>query len=190
MDANRTIPAFELKSELARFCLPAANRDPNRKLAWVNSICILFLLIGMVGAKSGSISMKKPPPLEEPIPVLIRAAAAAAAHENRATAGTSRPGKAGNATGRGGHAGIAGHQFFRAHHRQCGGSEWRRRRAAHQSHETGRAASQSRPTILDNTGSGGERPAPPYPKIAQDQGEQGVGDHSDNRGRGGHRHLR
>src|SRR6266700_1576368 len=71
MDANRTIPATGLKSELARFCLPEANRDPNRKLAWVNSICILFLLIGVVGAKSGSISMKKPPPLEETVPVLI-----------------------------------------------------------------------------------------------------------------------
>src|SRR5258705_3044875 len=71
MDANRTNPGYELKSELARFCLPAANRDSNRNLAWVNSICILFLLIGLVGAKPASISGKQPPPLQEIIPALI-----------------------------------------------------------------------------------------------------------------------
>ena len=56
MDANRTSPGYELKDELARLCLPAANRDPNRKLAWVNSICILFLLIGIFGARRGLIA--------------------------------------------------------------------------------------------------------------------------------------
>jgi protein TonB len=29
------------------------------------------------------------------------------------------------------------------------------------------------PTVLNNTGNSGERPQPPYPKIALDQGEQG-----------------
>ena len=72
MDANRTLPVYELKDELARYCLPPANRDPNRKLAWVNSICILFLIIGRAGAKPGSISLKPPPPLPaEMIPVLV-----------------------------------------------------------------------------------------------------------------------
>jgi hypothetical protein len=63
MDANRTSPGYELTDELARYCLPPANRDPNRKLAWVNSICILFLIIGVTGAKSVSINLQPPPPL-------------------------------------------------------------------------------------------------------------------------------
>jgi TonB family protein len=71
MDANRTSPNYELKDELARFCLPTANRDPNLKLAWVNSICILFLLIGIFGARRGLISIKPAPPLEEIIPVVV-----------------------------------------------------------------------------------------------------------------------
>ncbi len=32
----------------------------------------------------------------------------------------------------------------------------------------------SRPTSLTDTGTGGERPEPPYPKILQEQGEQGA----------------
>jgi periplasmic protein TonB len=32
---------------------------------------------------------------------------------------------------------------------------------------------RSAPSILNSTGSGGERPQPPYPKIALDQGQQG-----------------
>jgi TonB family protein len=67
---NQT-PQYELKGELARFCLPAANRDPNRKLAWVNSLCLLFLLIGVLGAKRGVVSLKPPPPLEQVLPVVI-----------------------------------------------------------------------------------------------------------------------
>ena len=31
MDANRNSPGYELKDELARYCLPPANRDPNRQ---------------------------------------------------------------------------------------------------------------------------------------------------------------
>jgi len=58
MDANRTSAGSGLKSELARFCLPAATQDATRKLAWANSICIFFLLIGLVGAKLGQVEQK------------------------------------------------------------------------------------------------------------------------------------
>jgi protein TonB len=60
-----------LKSELAQFCLPEAKREPNRKLAWMNSICILFLLIGIFGASSAAFKIKNPPPIEQPIPVIV-----------------------------------------------------------------------------------------------------------------------
>ena len=71
MDANRTAPGYELKNELARLCLPQVNRDANLKLAWVNSICILFLIIGIFGARRGLIPIKPAPPLEEVVPVIV-----------------------------------------------------------------------------------------------------------------------
>jgi TonB family protein len=70
-DANQATHGYELKDELARLCLPAATRDPNLKLAWVNSVCILFLLIGILGARRGLISIRPAPPLEEIIPVIV-----------------------------------------------------------------------------------------------------------------------
>ncbi len=72
MDANRTSPGYELTDELARYCLPPAHRDANRKLAWVNSVCILFLLIGIFGARQPEISLKRPAPLAaEIIPTIV-----------------------------------------------------------------------------------------------------------------------
>lgn len=38
------------KSELARLCLSDASCDADRALAWANSICLVFLAIGIVGA--------------------------------------------------------------------------------------------------------------------------------------------
>jgi TonB family protein len=65
LDANRSSPGYELSSELARLGLHAVEADPDRKLAWVNSVCILFLLIGIVGSRPASIRIKPLPPLEE-----------------------------------------------------------------------------------------------------------------------------
>ncbi len=69
-DANRTMP-YALKSDLARLCLPAAGRDPSRKLAWMNSICILFLIIGIFGAATARIAIKPIPQIEEIAPVVL-----------------------------------------------------------------------------------------------------------------------
>ncbi len=66
-----SVPGPRLKSELARYCLPQANRDANRKLAWTNSICCLFLLIGIFGAKKPVTTLKSVKPIEEAIPVVI-----------------------------------------------------------------------------------------------------------------------
>ena len=65
LDANRLSHGYELSSELARIGLHAVEADPDRKLAWVNSVCILFLLIGIVGSRPASIRIKPLPPLEE-----------------------------------------------------------------------------------------------------------------------------
>jgi TonB family protein len=71
MDASPPPPAYELKDELARLCLPSANRDAGQKLAWVNSVCILFLLVGILGARRGLIAIKPAPPLQEIVPVIL-----------------------------------------------------------------------------------------------------------------------
>jgi protein TonB len=173
MDANRTNSSYELKSELARFCLPAANRDSNRNLAWVNSICILFLLIGIVGAKPASISSRQPPPLPEIIPTIIEPSPPPpTTTQEKQEQDTTEPDKPeipqvvvvtpdspkinfsvptlGNLVVP--NAVAAAPPV--APMKQV-------------------APLQSRPASIDTTGAGGERPAPPYPKIALEEHQEG-----------------
>lgn len=49
-----------LSSDLTKLCLPREFHDANRKPAWVNSICLLFLVVGVAGLKS-------PRPTERPV---------------------------------------------------------------------------------------------------------------------------
>jgi protein TonB len=72
MESDRTAPAYELKDELARLCLPASRRDASLKLAWTNSICLLFLIIGLAGARRGQIFIKPVPPIRQEIPVVVQ----------------------------------------------------------------------------------------------------------------------
>jgi protein TonB len=69
MSANQI--SYGLKSELARYCLSSERQDTNLKLAWVNSICILFLIIGIVGARRGIISIRNVPPIHQVVPVVV-----------------------------------------------------------------------------------------------------------------------
>lgn len=55
---------YTLSSDLAKLCLPAATRDANRKLAYANSICLLFLIIGLIG-------LKMPKPYIRPLPEVV-----------------------------------------------------------------------------------------------------------------------
>ena len=71
MDAIRNTSGYQLHDELARFCLPETGRDPSRKLAWTNSICLLFLLIGLVGAREAANFVEPPPKIEEAVPTII-----------------------------------------------------------------------------------------------------------------------
>ena len=64
-------PAYALHSDLAYFCLPAANRDANRKLAYINSICSLFLGIGLAGLNPPPLEQKIPEPVQQFVPVEI-----------------------------------------------------------------------------------------------------------------------
>jgi protein TonB len=64
-------PEYKLSDDLARLCLPQEYKDSYRRLAWVNSICFLVLLIGLVGMKGQRVIVK---PLSEPqeiVPVVF-----------------------------------------------------------------------------------------------------------------------
>ena len=64
-------PGYALHSDLAQYCLPAATRDANRKLAYVNSICLLFLVVGLAGLNPPKIEQRVPEPIQEFVPVEI-----------------------------------------------------------------------------------------------------------------------
>jgi protein TonB len=62
---------YALSSDLARLCLPAEYKDSYRRLAWVNSICFLFLVIGLVGLKAPQVFHKPVVEIAEPVPVVF-----------------------------------------------------------------------------------------------------------------------
>src|SRR5438094_257466 len=62
---------YALSSELARLCLPAEYRDDTRTLAWVNSICFLFLVIGLIGLKAPKVVVRPLNPPAEIVPVVL-----------------------------------------------------------------------------------------------------------------------
>ena len=173
LDANRTSSGYELKDELARYCLPEANRSPDRKLAWMNSICLLFLLIGILGAKPAAVSTKAVPPIEEAVPVIVEPIAPRpqpeSQQQNQEQAEQQKQEAPqvvvvvpdapsinfavptiGNL--------VAPNALAQA-------PPLRPMEPP--------AALKTIPPTLTTTGSGGERPQPPYPKIALDRGEQG-----------------
>jgi periplasmic protein TonB len=59
-----TGPAYQLSDDLARLCLPQEFKDSYRNLAWVNSICVLFLLVGLIGLKAPRVIVR---PIQEPV---------------------------------------------------------------------------------------------------------------------------
>jgi TonB family protein len=162
MDVNRTAPDYELKDELARLCLSTARREPERKLAWVNSVCLLFLLIGILGARQGVIAIKPVPPIREEVPVVVQPAvlppqAVAPKPEqaqpiNQPRVLVALP----NAPNVNFGVPTAGTLVADA------------------ALASAPQAAPVRIGSLSNTGAGGERPEPPYPPIAEQTGEQGT----------------
>src|SRR5579859_5473789 len=173
VDANRKDLGYELESELARVSMHATDRDPNRKLAWVNSICILILLIGICGSNPASIKIKPLPPVEqvsaaivEPLPPPPQTTTEPQTEQpndqqqadtpqvvvvtpDAPTINFSVP-TIGNLVVPNAIAQAPPIQPLRQV-----------------------APLRKEPTALNTTGAGGDRPQPPYPKIALDQGQQG-----------------
>jgi TonB family protein len=161
-DANRISPGYELKDDLARFCLPSANRDANLKLAWVNSICILFLLIGIAGARRGIIAIKPVPPIRVEVPIVIQPTVLppqAIAQKPEQAEQINQPRvlvALPNAPNVNFGIPTVGTLVVPA------------ALAAPPQEAPARIGS------LNNTGAGGDRPEPPYPPIARETGEQGT----------------
>ncbi len=59
-----------VSNELVRLCLPNALKDPDRSLAWLNSICALFLLVGLMGSQWSRIDIPPVPVLPQAVPVV------------------------------------------------------------------------------------------------------------------------
>jgi TonB family protein len=62
---------YALSSDLARLSLPAEYVDSYRNLAWTNSICFLFLVIGLVGLKAPRVIHKPLIEVTESAPVIF-----------------------------------------------------------------------------------------------------------------------
>ena len=167
MNANRTTPAYELKDELARLCLPSASRDANLKLAWVNSVCILFLTIGLVGARRGLITIKPTPPIEEIIPVIL-APVTLPPQETTEKKETDESKEDAPRVA----VVIPSAPNISFSVPTIGSLVVPASRASAPPLEPMRTAATV--NLLNTTGAGGERPQPPYPKIALEEGEQGA----------------
>jgi protein TonB len=166
-DANQMVPGYELKNELARLCLPAANRDANLQLAWVNSVCILFLFVGIFGARQGLIAIKPAPPLEEIVPVIVEPVTL----PPQATMEKKETDENKNDTPQ---IAVVIPQSPNVSFSvpTIGSLVVAANLASAPPLEPMRTASQI--GSLNNTGNGGERPIPPYPLIAKQTGEEGT----------------
>src|SRR5262249_58719017 len=62
---------YALSTDLARLSLPAEYVDSYRNLAWTNSICFLFLVIGLIGLKAPRVIHKPLVEVTESAPVIF-----------------------------------------------------------------------------------------------------------------------
>jgi TonB family protein len=173
LGANRTELGYELESELARTALHATERDPNRKLAWVNSVCILFLLIGVFGSKPASIRIRPLPPAEavsavivEPLPPPPQTQSEQQNQEQNSQEQVDTPQVVvvtPDAPSINFSVPTIGNLVVPNAVAQAPPVTPLKRVAP----------LRNQPSVLNTTGSGGDRPQPPYPKIALAQGQQG-----------------
>jgi protein TonB len=64
-------PEYVLRSDLAQYSLPSAGRDEARKLAWANSVCVLFLIVAFMGLRQPIFVIRDAAPPAEPLPPVI-----------------------------------------------------------------------------------------------------------------------
>ncbi|HTV41336.1 MAG TPA: TonB family protein [Candidatus Sulfotelmatobacter sp.] len=165
MDGNQT--TYELKSGLARYCLPSQSPDTNLKLAWVNSICILFLIIGIVGARRGIITIRTVPPIRQAVPVVVmpqRLPPQLVVPQKREQPQQSQPARV--------YVALPSAPNISFSVPTIGTLVASADMASAPPLKPLQAPAQI--ASLGNTGAGGERPEPPYPQLAMQTGEQGT----------------
>jgi TonB family protein len=174
MDANRTLTRYELTSPLARHGLAAAlPPDRDRRLAWVNSICILFLLTGVIGYKRGTASIKPLTPIDDAVPAVVEPLPppppATAEQPREEPPDQDKPevpqvvAVTLDAPAINFSVPTIGNLLVANALAQ----------APPVSPLKPVAPLRSAPRTINSTGGGGDRPQPPYPKIALEQGQQG-----------------
>lgn len=67
-----TASARALESDLPRFCLEPEAGELNRAMGWVVSICVAYLIFGLIGIRQAAIVVhKRAPAREEAVPTVI-----------------------------------------------------------------------------------------------------------------------
>jgi len=160
-------PRYELNGQLARLSLPKAGGDAGVRLARVNSICLLFLVIGLAGARRGEVSIKPVPPLRVEVPVVVQPAVLppqAVAPTPAPVAPTApTPVRVILPTAPTINFGVP-----------TAGALVAEVALATAPALAAAPVSVRAISVLSNTGPDGERPAPPYPKLALAAGQQGA----------------
>lgn len=164
---------YELQSPLARLSVHAAERNPRQALDWVNSICLLFLVIGVAGSRPAALHLKPLPKLEEASAVIVEplrppptAVAEQPSEEQNEQQQSDAPGVVvvtPDAPSINFSVPTIGNVLVPEAIAQ----------APPPAPLKPVAPLPRPPSQLTTTGSSGDRPQPPYPRLALEQGQQG-----------------
>jgi protein TonB len=174
MDVRQAKPGFELKSGLAQFSLQALDPVSDRRVAWVNSVCILFLLIGIFGSKPAGMSLRPLPPIEEVSAVVVEPITPppqSTQPEQTQEQNDQRDSDTPQVVVVTPDAPSISFAVPTVGNLVVPNAIAKATPIAPMKVVT---ALRSQPTVLNSTGASGERPQPPYPKIALDLGQQGT----------------
>jgi protein TonB len=174
LDANGLALGYQLNSELARAGLHATESNPDRKLAWVNSICILFLVIGIAGSRPVAIRIKPLPPVEEVNAAIVEPLPPPPQHQPEQQQQAQPNDQEQPNTPQ---VVVVTLETPAINFSVPTIGNLLVPNAIAQAPPLAPlkpvAPVRNLPTVLNTTGNGGERPEPPYPKIALEQGQQG-----------------
>jgi len=164
---------YRLRSEMARVCLPTPQAQVQRHLAWTNSICLLFLIVGVVGFRPTPPPPPQARPLEQPVTLIAEPlpppptpVVAKTEDEPKDTEKSEAPNLV--MTVRDTPAvsfsipTVGNVEVAMTVAAVPPVAEWKPK-----------VTVANAPSVLTNTGAGGDRPQPTYPPIAQQLGQQG-----------------
>jgi TonB family protein len=167
----------QLKSELARLCLPRPHAHDERNLAWANSICLLFLIIGLVGFRPAPPPAIVIRPLEEPAPVMIAPPPPPPSNPVELNQDNNPPDKPDVPQTKVLVTLPSPAILFASptiNGTLVAPKEYRVPSAVNLAPQTPPPPEKpAPPSRLESTGQGGLRPAPPYPAMAEQLGQQG-----------------